>query len=306
MNRTLFSALAGLIVWAPTLTAQSSTYSQRVGADTFVSSGQPDANFGSLGAMEIAAPTAAQPRTEMALFRFNTSAIQASFNAGYGNGNWVVTDVTLSLFSNVPLAGQQPNNSSLNKIAAGEFKFDLLGNNSWSESAITWNTLPTILPGSGNANTLTPLGAFIWDATGAANSIWTLSPSQLLLDEINAGSEVTILGQPAAGSTVGYLFNTLANNPGYLNVTVEAVPEPSTTALTAAFLCIIGYSRFSRRKELQPACNHLSTALHLPPAFRIQRVVNDKFPHENFLITQAQRAKSKRNPAQTFACRMRL
>ncbi len=83
-----------------TLTAQPSTFSQKVGADTFVSSGQPDANFGSLGAMEIAAPTTAQPRTEMTLLGFDTSAMQASFNFQYGVGNWAVTGVTLSLFSN--------------------------------------------------------------------------------------------------------------------------------------------------------------------------------------------------------------
>src|SRR5215831_19723183 len=46
------------------LTAQSSTNSQVVGADTFVSSGEPGVNFGIRGAAEIAAPTASQPRTE--------------------------------------------------------------------------------------------------------------------------------------------------------------------------------------------------------------------------------------------------
>jgi hypothetical protein len=249
MHLTLLSALVCLMVLPATLIAQSSTYSQRVGADTFVSSGQPNANYGTLGAMEIAAPTAAQPRTEIALLRFDTSAMQASFNADYGVGNWVLTGVTLSLFSNVAIAGQQPNNNSLNKIAAGGFELDLLSNNSWSESAITWNTLPTILPGSGNTNALTPLGAFIWDATGAANSIWTLNVGQLLVDEIDAGSEVTILGQPTNGSAVGYLFNTLTSNPGYLNVTVEAVPEPSTVALIAGFLCGTGCSRFYRREN---------------------------------------------------------
>jgi hypothetical protein len=250
MNQTLLAALVGLMVLPPTLIAQPSTYSQRVGADTYVSSGQPNANFGAFGAMEIAAPTAAQPRTEIALLRFDTSAMQASCNTEYGIGNWIVTGVTLRLFSNVALAGQQPNNSSFNRIAAGGFEFDLLGNNNWSESSLTWNTLPTILPGSNNTNTLTPLGAFNWDATGATSSAWTLTAGQPLLDEINAGSEVTILGQPTSGSTVGYLFNTLTSNPGYLDVTVGAVPEPSTVALITGFLCVAGCSGFYRRGNL--------------------------------------------------------
>jgi len=249
MNQTLLLLLVGLVFLPPTLTAQSTIYSQRVAADTFVSSGQPDSNFGTSGAMEIAAPTAGQPRTELTLLLFDTSAMQASFDGDYGAGNWVVTGVSLSLFSNVPLAGQQPNNSSFNKIAAGAFEFGLLSNNNWSESTMTWNTLPSILPGSGNANSVTPLGGFFWNAAGAASSVWTLSSAQPLVDEISVGGKVTILGQPTVGSTVGYLFNTLTINPAYLNVTVEEAPEPSVAALVLGFLCVSGCSRFLRRQN---------------------------------------------------------
>ena len=227
MNYLLYPALAGLLVSPATLLAQTSTYNQRVGADTYVSSGQPNVNFGTQGAMEIAVPTAAQPRTQIALLRFDTAAMQASFNTDYGVGNWAVTGVTLSLFSNFPLAGVQPGNASFNKIAAGGFEFDLLSNNTWNETAITWNTLPAILPAANNSNTLTPLGNFFWNATGAGSSTWTLDASAPLADAIAAGTQVTLLGQPASGSTVGYLFNTLPSNPGYMNVTVAAVPEPS-------------------------------------------------------------------------------
>ncbi len=247
MNHLLYPALAGLLVLPVELPAQTSTYSQVVSADTYVSSGQPNSNFGSQGAMEIAAPTAAQPRTQMTLLRFDTAALQAGFDADYGAGNWAVTGVSLSLFSNVALAGTQPGNNSFNKIAAGGFEFDLLSNNNWSETAITWNTLPTILPGPTNFNSLTPLGNYVWDATGAASSVWTLNDAQPLVDAINAGSTVTILGQPTVGSTVGYLYNTLTSNPGFLNVTVAAVPEPSTAALILGFLGLTAGSRFFRR-----------------------------------------------------------
>jgi hypothetical protein len=126
----------------------------------------------------------------------------------------------------------------------------LLGNNNWSESAITWNTLPAILPGAGNNNTLTSLGAFFWNATGSASSSWTLNPDSGLVNEINNGGEVTILGQPVAGSTVGYLFNTLANNPGSLNVTVAAAPEPSTMALLACGIGLIGGCVLRRNRNI--------------------------------------------------------
>jgi len=247
MKHILHAALI-CVVFLPALTTRAAIHSQQVGADTFVSSGQPNINFGNQGAMEIAAPTAAQPRTQMTLFRFDTSALQTAFDLDYGAGDWVVTSVSLTFFSNVSTAGQQPGNSSFNRIAAGNFEFDLLSNNSWSEGGSTWNTLPDILPGIGNSNSLTPLGTFFWPASGSTSSTWTLNLDAKLVDAINDGSQITILGQPTAGSTVGYLYNTLTLNPGYLNVTAEAVPEPSTVALIAGFLCFIGRSRFYRRE----------------------------------------------------------
>ena len=72
-------------------------------------------------------------------------------------------------------------------------------------------------------------------------------PDRPLVGDIDSGSEITILGQPSAGSTVGYLYNTLLLNPGYLNVTVEAVPEPSTTGFLAgllSLLCLIQIKEF--------------------------------------------------------------
>jgi hypothetical protein len=238
-NRSFLCAAPLLLGLPATLVAQPITYSQQAGADTFVSSGQPDANFGTLGAMELAAPTAAQPRTELTLLLFDASGLRAGFDSTFGAGNWRVTSVSLSLFSSVATAGQQPNNGSFNKIAAGMFEFDLLSNNTWSETSITWNTLPDILPGSGNSNTLAPLGTFFWPANGAASSTWALNPDPMLLDAIDSGSPMTIFGQPTAGSTVGYLFNTRLNHPGYLNVTAEAVPEPSFLVILIGTFCFL-------------------------------------------------------------------
>jgi len=215
------------------LSAAPTTISQVVAADTYVSSGQPTSNFGSMGGMEIAVPTSAQNRTEESLIRFNTASIESAFNADYGVGDWAITSITLSLFSNFSTAGQQPGNSSFNKIAAGGFEFDWLSNDSWNETGITWNSLSTVLPGTGN-NTSASLGDFYWSADGSTSQNWTLSLDANLLNDIANGNAVTILGEPTTGSTVGYLFNTLNNNPAYLNVTadVTTTPEPSALALT--------------------------------------------------------------------------
>jgi hypothetical protein len=228
------------------LPAQPTTLSQVVAADTYVSSGQPTVNFGTMGAMEIAVPTAAQPRTEESLIRFNTATEEAAFNADYGAGNWAVTSVTLTLYSNFATAGQQPGNSSFNQIAAGGFELDWLSNNSWNETGITWNTLPSVLPGA-DGNTLASLGDFYWPATGASSTTWTLGLDPNLVNDIGVGGLVTIFGQPTAGSTVGYLFNTLNNNPAVLNITANVVPEPTTTALVVSGLA--GLAAVHRRKN---------------------------------------------------------
>jgi hypothetical protein len=248
MKKLFCLPLALIAVWPMMVAAQSTTYSLAVGADTFVSSGQPDDNFGGRGAMEIAAPTAAQPRTQIVLLGFDTSALQTSFDADFGVGNWTITSVTLTLSSSVATAGQQPNNAIFNRIAAGEFEFGLLSNNNWSEFGLTWNAMPDILPGANNSNTFTSLGTFFWSATGQLSSTWTLDPDPNLLQRILAGEQLTLLGQPTAGSTVGYLSNTRTIDPGYLNVTAHAVPEPSTAAFIAGVLWCSGFYRRSNRR----------------------------------------------------------
>jgi hypothetical protein len=243
----LYALLACLVSCPATLLAQITNYSQQVEADTFVSSGEPDANFGLQGGMEIAAPTIAQPRTQESLLRFSTAEMRSAFDGDYGPGNWVVTSVTLSLFSSVATAGQQPANPRFNSIAAGGFEFDLLSNNNWSETSITWNTLSDILPGPGNNNSLTPLGTFFWDATGQSSSTWTLNADSTLAGQIYNGEPVTIFGQPTDASPVGYLFNSLKVNPGYLNVAVAAVPEPSSHPLIACII-LVGVRMFSKKR----------------------------------------------------------
>jgi hypothetical protein len=241
------TTLAFLIALPVMVTAQSITYSVVVVADTFVSSGHPNDNFGTLGGMEIAGPTPSQPRTQMALLRFDTSALQAAFDADFGAGNWTASSVSLTLVSSVTTAGQQPNNARFNKIAAGDFKLDLLSNNSWSEGGITWNTLPSLLPGGSSGNMLTPLGTFFWDAVGRNSSTWTLNPDSILTQKISDGEQLTLLGQPTTDSTVGYLMNTRNLDPALLNVTAVAVPEPSIAALILGFLYLTQGSRFCRQ-----------------------------------------------------------
>ena len=234
-----------------TLAPAQTTISQKVQADTYFSSGQPAVNFGTMGAMMIAAPTIAQPRTEESLIRFDTAEIKSALDANYGAGDWTITAVTLSLLSNVSTAGQQPGNSSFNKIAAGGFELDWLSNDNWNEATMTWNTLPTVLPGSGG-NTLASVGSYFWAADGSSSQTWSLNLESELVSDIANGGKVTLLGQPTGGSTVGYLFNTLSSNPAYLNVTADrtaAVPEPSTMAMALVVSGLAGFVAVRGRKN---------------------------------------------------------
>lgn len=237
LPESIKTLLLAATVLPVSLTAQTTTLSEAVSANTFVSSGQPTVNFGTLGAMEIAGPTPAQPITEESLIQFNTAALQAGFNSDYGAGNWVVTAVSLTQYANFATAGVQPGNTSFNVIAPGGFELDLLSDNNWSQTSITWNNISSILPGTGG-NTSTSLGDFNYAANGVSPVTWTLNLDSSLAGDIESGGPVTIFGQPTAGSTVGYLFNTTKQgSPAVLNVTVAEVPEPS-----ALVLLVLGFA----------------------------------------------------------------
>lgn len=250
LSRTLKLTPVFLAAIPASLQAQSITLSQATDANTYVSSGQASMNFNGLGAMEIAAPTAAQNRTEETLLGFNMSTIESGFNTDFGEGNWAVTAVTLTLFSNVPSAPTQPGNPSFNKIAVGSFEFDWLSNNNWNPAQITYNTVSSVLPGTGG-NTLDSLGDFNYLANGTSPVTWGLGLDANLLNEISNGGNVTIFGQPTAGSAVGYLFNTSSFNGGaaILNVTASAVPEASTMAMLISGLAGVAAFRRARSQK---------------------------------------------------------
>lgn len=265
----------------PGMAAAAVTLQTNANRDTYVSSGVNGAtnlsnlNFGGAGAMMISGPTAAQNRTQEALFSFDTAAIKSAFDAQFGVGSWVITALDLSLSSNFHVLGSQPGNTTFNKIAAGDFVLEWLSNDGWIEggtpgggggggngttvppdgsSGVSWNSLPSFLA----TTSRTSVGTFTWNGLPAPENTnvrasWSLALASDVVSDIRNGGTVSFLGSPAENSAVGYLFNTTTQgNPAILQVTAALVPEPETTALLGmGLIVLIGGVLRGRREALR-------------------------------------------------------
>lgn len=214
----------------------------------FLTSDQPDTNFANgYGAMEIAAPTTAQNRTQETLFSFNTSSILSQLNAAFPTG-WVIKSISVTFNSNNPTAGTQPNNGRFSIINAGLFSLSWLSNDGW-QSGVTWNTLSSYLPGTGTNQEQT-LGTYYYFADGTGSLTWFLANTSGILADILSGGELSILGAPGdtIAGTVGYLFNTpVHGDPPVLAITAEAAPVPLPPAVLLFGPGLAGLGLYRRR-----------------------------------------------------------
>lgn len=265
----------------PGVAAADVTLQTNANRDTYVSSGFNGAtnltnlNFGSAGAMMISGPTATQDRIQEALFSFDTAALKNSFDTQFGVGGWTITGLDLSLSSNFHVLGSQPGNTTFNKIAAGDFRLEWLSNDGWIEggtpgggggggngttvpadgsAGVSWNSLPSFLATTNR----TSLGTFSWNGLpGPENTnvraAWNLALATDVVNDIRSGGVVSFFGTPAAGSGVGYLFNTTTQgNPAILLVTAAPVPEPQTAAMIGmGLMALVGAVFRGRRRAMR-------------------------------------------------------
>ncbi len=237
-------------------------------ADTFVTAGSvatgagnPDANYGGAGAVQISGASTSKGAMQ-ALLKFDLGSAKTTFDTTFGAGNWLINSITLQLGTNFGTQGIQPNNPIFNAVNTGLFKIDWQANDSWGgegagnpgspffpsnppTDGVTWNSIALLLGASDeNVGTFTylPVGNTNPPSIPAASYALGLTPG-FLADAI-AGNVVSLRGY-AGDNTVSYLFNahSFGSNSPTLVVNAVAVPEPAVLGLLGAGVAFLTLRR---------------------------------------------------------------
>lgn len=230
---------------------EAALYHITAGADAYVRASMPESNYGGGGLLNVSGATATNAGgTSNGAFdvflRFATAATKTQIDSDFGAGLWRITSVSLKLTE-----VNNPGNLTFN-IGPGQFQVDWIGGDGWEEGAgipsapsftgISWDTRGNFL----NAATDRVLGIFANTQTGALTANLTLDPS--FIDDLTNDAQ-TSLYLTAAAPMTGFNFRSQDFNGDpsvfpHLEINVEAIPEPSTTALCS--LIFAGLLRRSR------------------------------------------------------------
>jgi hypothetical protein len=243
-RRCLKAAILVVLLFATRSTASIVATLNPV-ADTFVSAAQGNSNYGSGGALSVAASGLAQGEFQ-SVMRFDATSAKNAFDTAYGAGQWSIQSV------NLQLTAAAPNNAIFNASGAGQFSVNWMQNDSWvegtgtpgspSSTGLTFNTLPTFLSGADEL-----LGTFAFGGGTSGSATYNLGLTSGFTADLGGGSLVG-MRLFAADSTVSYLFNS--RNFGMSSsrpmLTVTAVPEPGAITLLA---CCVGFAWGRRARK---------------------------------------------------------
>ncbi|HEX2750191.1 MAG TPA: hypothetical protein VHM91_19445 [Verrucomicrobiales bacterium] len=235
-------------------TAAATVYSIIAGADAFMRSAAPDSNYGRGGLLSVSGATATNSLNTAngsydVFLRFATAATRTQIDAEFGAGLWRITAVSLNLTEVT-----NPGNAIFNK-GAGQFQVQWISGDGWEEgtgnpnipgfTGITWNTRAAFL----DAGTDRSLGTFENPVLGGTLTS-TLAPDGAFLADLMNDVQ-TSLSLTAATATTGFNFRSRdfagdASVLPQLQLTVEAIPEPSVPGLCALLLSGLVRHRRSR------------------------------------------------------------
>jgi hypothetical protein len=223
-------------------------------ADTFVSSANPDANFGNAGALSVAA--SGLPKGEFRSFvRFDTASLKTSFDSAFGAGNWTIQSATLRLGSappNNPIFngnGAGPGGSNVN--TAGAVAASWIADDAWIEGNGTTGGANTVVGAATfnappNTSGAESLGTLNFPGGTSGTNTYNLVLSAGMLADLSAGSLLSI--QLVSGdSSIAYAFNSRTGGSAPL-LSVVAVPEPGGPLMLG--LCGMVLAAIIRRHAL--------------------------------------------------------
>jgi hypothetical protein len=235
-------------------------------ADVFLSASNPNNNYGSAGALAVAASGLSKGQFD-SLMKFDVSNVKSTFDAALGAGAWSIQSMTLQLTAAAPnnaiFNGNQAGPGNTNVNTAGQFAVDYFGDDSWIEgngtpmTTTNNNTIPgavTFATEPSNASDQS-LGTFSFNGNTSGAQIYSLGISSGERTDIAAASASNpiSLRLVAADSSIAYLFNsqnfgTASARPTLSITATAAVPEPA--AATAMLLLSGGAVLYRRRRGL--------------------------------------------------------
>ncbi len=251
MKKNFLSILIGIaVVLSLSIPAYASlTLTTSYQRDTMVIFDWDEGGLSGRNGREIAAPTTTYPtRVEETIIGFDLSSIKSQFDAEFGVGGWVVSSVSITIGSNYPTGGVQPNNGRFNPVNAGLFTWNWLSNDSWDAGSLMYYDLYKYLAGYGT-NTQETLGTYYYFADGTGTLTWVLAKTPGLVADILSGSLVTIFGAPA-DFTIGYMFNPGEKLTITANAAPAPVPVPAAVWLLGSGFAGLGFVRKRRRKSV--------------------------------------------------------
>jgi hypothetical protein len=232
--------LASVLLLASTATAATFNLSQV--ADAFVTSAQPNSNYGGAGSLAVSAVGKPQG-TFQSLLKFDLAAALTNFDGLFGSGNWTLQGVSLQL------TATSPGNPLFNAAAAGSVAVSWLSDDSWIEGSgtptlpsatgVTFNSLPAVVALGSQS-----MGSFAFGGGTSGTANYLLNPSSGLRNDAFAGSLASILLN-AGDSSVAALFNSLSFGNVALRpvliLSASEVPEPASVVLMgfAMLVCVV-------------------------------------------------------------------